>query len=167
MAVRSRVPASFSETDREVLKQFQVRAMAAAATEIRVIADFLGISVSQLRRDYKDELKSGGNWLKNTIEIGVARKALGGDVRCMLAWLRQYGGWTEVTRKEITGAKGEPISFRHLDGPSLDQIVKALREAGDATSGARRDSAPTISIGAEGVRDLESIPWTPDEGTEE
>lgn len=149
------------------IRRLQVKAMMATGAEEKDMAEFMGLSISRFRINFAVELKRGGNWMKNQIEWNVARKALQGDIRCMLAWLRQYGGWTEVSRREITGANGEPISFRSLDGPSLDQVIKALREAGDAGGGAGRNKAPLLTVGTDSIRDLDPIQGSSDEGLTE
>lgn len=143
-----------------------VMAMVAMGGTPRAIADYLNISTADLRHKYHSELQRGFEITKTKIELSLLNKALHGDVRCMLAWLRQFGGWTEVTRKEITGANGEPISIQSLDTASLDQVLKTLRETAAPERYPGRAISQTVEVGAESIRDLESISGSSDESTE-
>lgn len=153
--------------EREMVNRVSIQAMAACGASPDDMAGYLNMPPADLKAQYADEIKEGVNRLRYSLEIQVAGKAKSGDTRCLLAWLKQYGGWTEVTRREITGANGEPITIRNLDAPSLDQLIIALRQA-EAVEGRSGRSLGSQQAGGSGrIIDMESISGPPDESAEE
>lgn len=143
-----------------------VRIMASTKTQVSAMAELLGISVLELRRKYRKELNNGHDFVYAAVSMKLVSSAIGGDIRAILAWLRQYGGWQEVSRRELTGRNGEPISFRNLDSTSILAVIEALGKAGNSGRGRGRD-APQIDARAGEIIDLDSVSRTSDEGFEE
>src|SRR5580700_7636078 len=104
------------------------RAMMLVSTgvDIRIMAELMGCGVEEFRKRYRKEMTRGHDYVYGVVTESLVRAAFGGDQRAQMAWLRQFGGWMETTRKEITGRDGQPISIQSLDGPSLLAIVEAL-----------------------------------------
>lgn len=140
--------------------------MASTKTSLKAMAEILGITVSDIRRDYRVELNSGHDYVYALISMKLVNAAVGGDVRSMLAWMRQFGGWQEITRRELTGKDGEPISFRNLDSSSLAAVITALQTGALAGGRAGRNGAQ-VDLGAAEVVDLDAISGPTDEGAEE
>lgn len=162
-----RVPrkaANRNETDRK--RAMQVKAMASTKTSVPAMAELLGIPVGDLRREFRVELKSGHDFVYAAISQKLVGAAIGGDVRSMLAWMRQFGGWQEITRREITGRNGEPISIRNLDTSSLVAVIEALAASGAPGGRAGRNGRETDNRTID-VTDLDAISGPPDEGTEQ
>lgn len=151
--------------DLQKKKSTQVRAWVSTKTPLKAMASLLDITVPELKRQYKVELKDGHDIVYATISSKVVQAAFGGDVRSMLAWLRQYGGWQEITRRELTGKNGEPISFRNLDNIALASVIEALAAQGTTGRGKGRNG-PAIEGVAGEVVDLDAIPGAADESTE-
>jgi hypothetical protein len=147
------------------LRGQQVRAMASTKTSNKAMAEILGLTVTELRKLYREELKTGHDYVYAAISMKLVNSAIGGDVRSMLAWLRQFGGWQEITRREITGKNGEPISFQHLDSHALASVIEALSAQGTAGRGAGRNAAQ-IRLAATDVIDLDAVSGSTDEGLE-
>ncbi|GAC1649837.1 MAG: hypothetical protein NVS4B8_23650 [Herpetosiphon sp.] len=150
------------ELDRR--RRSTIRMMASTKTTLTAMAEMLDMSVADLKRTYRRELKDGHDYVYGAITHKLVQSALAGDVRSMLAWLRQYGGWQEISRRELTGKNGEPISFRNLDASSLFAIVEALGAKGAAGEGPGR-TAPQIDLGARDVDDLDALPGPTDKGS--
>ena len=148
------------------IRSQQVRMMASTDTELKAMANLLDITVSELRRDYRKELNNGRNYVYAALSVKLVNNAMSGDVRSMLAWLRQFGGWQEISRREITGKNGEPISFRSLDATSLAAVLEALSQKGTAGRGYGR-TGPQIEIGDAEVLDLDAISRPANESAEE
>lgn len=142
-----------------------VQMMSSTKTSLKTMAQILGVSVPQLKKEYAAELKNGPDYVYGIISLRLVRAAGGGDMRAILAYLRQFGGWQEITRRELTGKNGEPISFRSLDTHALASVIEALTAQGNAGRGAGRNAAQ-ISIGAGEVVDLDTIPGPSDEGSD-
>lgn len=142
-----------------------VRLMASTKTSVQAMADLLGITVGELRRDYRTELKNGPDFVYAAISLKLVQAGLGGDVRSMLAWMRQFGGWQEITRREITGKNGEPISVRNLDTSSLVAVIEALATSGSAGSRAGRNGQEADNRVID-VTDLDAISGPTDESSE-
>jgi len=143
----------------------QVRAMASTKTEPKAMAEMMGLSLAEFKKQYRDELKTGHDFVYASISIKLVNSAVAGDVRSMLAWLRQFGGWQEITRREITGKNGEPISFRNLDSHALASVIEALTAQGVTGRGTGRTAAQG-RLAATDVIDLDAIPGSTDEGLE-
>lgn len=146
-------------------RSLQVRMMSSTRTSLPAMAELMGLTVPQLKRQYKAELKSGHDYVYAAISTKLVSSAFGGDMRAILAWLRQYGGWQEISRREITGKNGEPISFRNLDAAALASVIEALSSSSPPSRGAGRDGAQ-IGSGAREILDLEAISGPTDEGLE-
>lgn len=159
-------PRTLTTQDVENLKRHNVKALVATQTPLKAIADMVGCSVTTLRKKYASELKNGHDYVYARVSLGMVNDAFKGDIRAKMAWLRQFGGWQEIIRRELTGKNGEPISIRSLDSDSLVQIVKALGAQGSVGAGSSRD-APQIDLGSGEVVDLDPIPGSTDDGTEE
>lgn len=157
-------PAEAVDTARD--KSMQVKIMASTKVEIKAMADMVGMGVIGFRKKYSKELNNGHDYVYAAISMKLVGSAMGGDMRAMLAWLRQFGGWEQVTRKELTGKNGEPISIRNLDGPSLIAIVEALGAKG-ATGRSRGRNPPQIDYDRDSATDLDAIPGTADESADE
>lgn len=144
----------------------QVKMMASTNTTQKAMANLLGITIPQLRKEYAKELADGKEFVYAAVSLRLVNAAMGGEFRAMYSWLRQHGGWTDVARREITGKDGGPISFRNLDDNSLAQVLNALKASGNVGRGASRvDSALGIDI--DGATDLDAIPGPADESATE
>lgn len=152
--------------DREKRRAQTVKIMASTKSQVSAMAEILGISVLELRRKYRKELNSGHDYVYAAVSMKLVSSAIGGDIRAILAWLRQYGGWQEVSRRELTGKNGEPISFRNLDSSSILAVIEALGKAGGTGRGRGRD-APQIDARAGEVIDLDAVSGPADESLEE
>jgi len=142
-----------------------VQMMASTKTTLKAMAQIMGISVPELKKQYAAELKNGPDYVYGFISLKLVTAAGKGDMRAMLAYLRQFGGWQEITRREITGKNGEPISFRNLDSSALASVIEALAAQGSAGRGAGRNAAQ-IDLGAREVVDLDAVSGAADEGLE-
>lgn len=151
------------DTDRK--RAQSIKLMASTNTSVPAMAELLGISVGDLRRDYRVELKTGHDFVYAAISLKLVQAGLGGDVRSMLAWMRQFGGWQEISRREITGKNGEPISIRNLDTSSLSQVIEALAASGLAGGRAGRNGQAADHRTID-VSDMDAISGPPDEGLE-
>lgn len=153
-----------NETDRK--RAQAVKMMASTKTSIAAMAETLGISIGELRREYRVELKTGHDFVYAAISLKLVQAATnGGDVRSMLAWMRQFGGWQEISRREITGKNGEPISIRNLDTSSLVAVIEALAASGAPGGRAGRDGK-AIGHRTIDVEDLDAVSGTTDESAE-
>jgi hypothetical protein len=141
----------------------QVKMMASTKVTHKAMAEMLGISVPQLKKEYANELSGGHEFVYAAVSLRLVNAAMGGEFRAMYSWLRQFGGWTDVSRREITGKNGEPISFKNLDDNSLVAILNALKTAGP-TSRAPKGISSEVGIDFEGATDLDPIPGASDEG---
>lgn len=158
-----RKAATRDDADRKTA--LKIKAMASTKTSVPAMAELLGMSVGDLRRDFRVELKTGHDFVYAAISQKLVGAAISGDVRSMLAWMRQFGGWQEITRREITGKNGEPISVRNLDTSSLVAVIEALAASGSAggRSGRNGQEADNRTID---VTDLDAISGPADEGLE-
>ena len=139
--------------------------MASTKTSVQAMADLIGITVTEFRRKYRKELSHGHEYVYAHISLSLVNDAmLKGDIRAKLAWLRKFGGWEEVTRRELTGKNGEPISIRQLDTPSLLAIAESLSKASRPGRGAGRTQT---TIDGEITEDLDPVPGSADEGAGE
>lgn len=153
-----------NETDRK--RAQAIKMMASTKTSVAAMAETLGISVSDLRRDYRVELKNGHDFVYAAISLKLVQAATnGGDVRSMLAWMRQFGGWQEISRREITGKNGEPISIRNLDTSSLVQVIEALAASG-SPGGRSGRNGKEADIRTIDVDDMGAISGPTNEGSE-
>lgn len=152
-------------TDRRKNGQ-QVKMMASTKVTLRAMADMLHISIPQLKKEYAKELAGGQEFVYAAVSLRLVNAAMGGEFRSMYSWLRQFGGWTEVARREITGKDGGPISFRNLDDSSLAAVLNALQTSGSAGRSASRNSTP-LGIDIDGATDLDALSGPADEGAEE
>lgn len=144
-----------------------VKIMASTGSSEEAMAQLLGIPVEQLQADYREELAHGTEYTYAVISLKLVKKAFEGDNRSMMAWMRQFGGWMDVSRQEITGKDGEPISIRSLDVGTLSQIVASLSQKGIAGRSQGRIGAAKSRRGGEGeVIDLDPISGATDEGDE-
>lgn len=148
------------------MRSQQVRMMASTKSELKAMAELLGIGIPELRKTFRKELNNGHDYVYAAISQKLVLQAVGGDIRAMLAWMRQFGGWQEVSRREITGKNGEPISFRSLDPHSLAAVIEALGAKGAAGRGPGRGPAQ-IEFGPSEVIDLDALPGAADEGAGE
>ena len=158
---------AITPVQQENRRRYSIQAMAACGATPEMMAEYLNMPVDELNRDYGDDVKNGKQKLRMRFEVQLATHAASGDVRCLLAWLKQYSGWTEVTRKEITGANGGPISFGSLDAASLDRIIIALRQAEAVERGPQGGGISPLTGGRGRIIDMESLPGTSDEGSGE
>lgn len=142
-----------------------IKLMASTNTSVPAMAELLGITIGELRRDFRVELKTGHDFVYAAISLKLVQAGLGGDVRSMLAWMRQFGGWQEITRREITGRNGEPISITNLDTSSLVKVIEALATSGTAGGRAGRNGEALDNRTID-VTDLDAISGPPDEGAE-
>jgi hypothetical protein len=143
-----------------------VQMMASTKTSLKAMAQILGITVPELKKQYAAELKNGPDYVYGVISLRLVQAAGKGDMRAMLAYLRQFGGWQEITRREITGKNGEPITFRNLDSSALASVIEALTAQGNAGRGAGR-AAAQIDLAATDVDDLDAVSGATDEGATE
>ncbi len=128
---------SHPDTDPDRLdkrRTLQVRMMASTKTNVKAIAEMMGITTYQLKRSYAKELRDGHDYVYAAMSQKLVASGMSGDVRSMLAWLRQFGGWQEITRKEVTGKDGAPISFQNLDTSALNSVLEALSTVGSGRS---------------------------------
>ncbi len=144
----------------------RAKILISTGADIAVMAELMGISVLEFRRIYRKELSSGHDYVYAVITEKLVRSAFGGDMRAQMAWLRQFGGWLETSRKEITGKDGAPISIQSLDGPSLLKIIQTLGEKGSSRRGSGRASAPQIDYDGDSPI-VDAVSGSPDESTEE
>lgn len=142
----------------------KVRMMAATNTSPKAMAQLLGISTQDLKTRYGQDIKDGHNYVYAAVSLRYVAAAIGGDIRAMDRWMHQFGGWTRVTRKELTGKDGAPISFQRLDDASLAAVITALRTQEDAGRG---DGGSTPQIDYDGATDLDAVPGAADEGFEQ
>lgn len=144
-----------------------VRALAATDETHADIARHVGMSLGDLRRKFRKELKYGKAVVRSHLKVRLIEKAIKGDARSMFGWFRQYDGWVPTNRTELTGVNGGPISFERFDPNSLAQFINALREAISSEASRRGSQNPTLDLPRESVRDLEAISGPTDEGVGE
>lgn len=144
----------------------QVKMMASTKVTHRAMAEMLHISIPELKKEYARELALGPEFVYAAVSLRLVNAAMGGEFRSMYSWLRQFGGWNEVSRKEITGKDGGPISFRNLDDASLTAVLNALKAPGNVSRGAGRNGS-SFGIDIEGATDLDAISGPSDEGDAE
>lgn len=142
-----------------------VRMMVSTKTSITAMADMMGMRAEDFRRTYQKELTRGHDYVYAVISQKIVASAFAGDLRAAFKWMQQFGGWQEVTRKELTGKNGEPISIRSLDGPTLFALMDAISEKGAA--GRNKGRAPPQIDYTASTTDLDAISGAADEGAEE
>lgn len=140
----------------------KVKMMASTETPLKAMAELLDMSVSDLKRLHAADIKRGHDYVYAVISLRLVNAAFAGDARSMHAWMRQYGNWTEVTRRELTGKDGAPISFRQLDDTSLTQIIASLAAQG-VVGGRKGRVGAEIDLDA---IDLDAISGPTTEGAE-
>jgi hypothetical protein len=139
----------------------QVRMMSSTRATLPAMANMLGISETELQEQFGDEISMGQDYVYAAVSLRLVNAAMGGDMRAMLAWLRQFGGWQEVTRKELTGKNGEPITIRNLDDTALAAVFRSLSEGSALSRGPGRNGAP---LEISGAVDLDPVSGAPDKG---
>jgi hypothetical protein len=142
----------------------QVRMMSSTKATIPAMAHMLGITEDVLQEQFSSELAMGQDYVYAAVSLRLVNAAMGGDMRAMLAWLRQFGGWQEVTRKELTGKNGEPITIRNLDDTALAAVFRSLTEGNALGRGVGRNGAP---LEISGAVDLDPVPGPSDAGNGE
>jgi hypothetical protein len=162
--VRVRQP-KVSKIYEPVSNSERAKILASTGAEVSAMAARMGIGVEDFRRTYRKELTTGHDYVYAWISEMLVRAALAGDRSAQMAWLRQFGGWLETTRKEITGKDGQPISIQSLDGPSLLAVFQALGKEGSARRGAGRAITQEVDFGSD-ARTLDAVPGPADEGAE-
>jgi hypothetical protein len=152
-----------SPEDAEALRKrgMQVRMMSSAKATLPAMAKMIGITEDELQQQFADDIAMGQEYVYAAVALRLVNSAMGGDMRAMLAWLRQFGGWQEVTRKELTGKNGEPIAIRNLDDTALAAIFRSLTAGNSLDRGSGRDGSP-LEIGR--TIDLDPVPGPSDEG---
>lgn len=157
-------PRSLTAAETTRRRSLQVKMMAATRSTIGAMAEMLGLTPKELEEQHSKDLERGPDFVYAAITLRVAQAAMGGDMRAALAFLRQYGGWQEVTRREITGKNGEPISVRNLDDHALATLFAALSAGGDAGRGPSRNGT---QIDFDAAIDMDSLPGSTDESAGE
>jgi len=135
-------------------------------TDIRIMAELLGCGVEEFRRRFRKEMSRGHDYVYGIVTEHLVRQAFGGDQRAQIAWLRQFGGWVETKRQELTGKDGQPISIQSLDGPSLLALLEALGPKGSPSRGGARGRSPQIDYDGDPAA-LDALPGPTVESTEE
>lgn len=102
------------------------------------IALALGVSYSTLRRrkadseQFEQAIKRGK--AKANIFVGgkLMQKIRDGDTASTIFYLKSRCGWREVSRTEVTGKDGGPVSQSVVQGMSNEQLLAIARlEVGD------------------------------------
>jgi hypothetical protein len=146
-----------------------IRFMASTKTEVKAMAEILGISPSEIYKEFRRELNNGRDVVYGAISLKLVNSAIAGDMRSMLAWLRQFGGWHDVTRRELVGKNGEPISLADLDTASVLAVAQALGSRSAGASGRGRTGEATGFEPVEPIEEnyMDSVSGTTDEGLEQ
>lgn len=161
-AEQTGAPKSRNPDADEEQRRHDIKLLASTQTPLRAIADLAGVSLLTLKRQYQKELHRGHEYVYGLVSKKLVEAALGGDRQSQLAWLRNCGGWQEVSRKELTGRDGGPISVRNLDTAALAQVIESLSAPG--SSGRGSSGAGPKVIDADSYMD--ASPRSPDEGSE-
>jgi hypothetical protein len=157
-------PPTQSEAQEERQRAQKIRMMAATKTSPKAMAQLLGMPTQELRKRYAEDIKTGHDYVYAAVSLRYVAAAIGGDIRAMDRWMRQFGGWKDVSRRELTGKDGSPISFQRLDDTSLAAVIAALRAQEAAGRGG---SGTPQTIDYDGATDLDPVPGAADEGTEQ
>lgn len=99
-----------------------IEQLSAFGTPHEAIAKIVGISEPTMRKHYADELELGGHKASAKIANGLFKKALEGDVACMIFWLKTRAGWRETQKLEHSGPDGKPLAAP----PTLADFVATM-----------------------------------------
>lgn len=149
--------------EEEKKRRHNIKVMVSTNTPLKAIAELADMSVSRLKLQYQAELNRGHDYVYALVSMRLVEAALAGDRQSQLAWLRNCGGWQEVTRKELTGRDGGPISVRNLDTAALAQVIDALSTQGSSRGSEGRAGQKVIDADP---ADLDALGGAPDEGAE-
>lgn len=83
-----------------------VEAMSAYGIPQKEIANCLGIDVKTLRKHYREQLDTATAKANAAIAGKLYKKAMEGDVRSMIFWLKTRGQWSTKVQVEQTGIVG-------------------------------------------------------------
>lgn len=125
----------------------QARALTACSHGVRDIAIFFGKDVKTVRRAFKDELEDGRSYFHSRLTVGLAQKALAGNLAAIIFTLKCKYQWRENQRLELTGKDGQPLSFSDLSDTAARELLDALRAtlgAAGAGSGPDEEEAPSL-----------------------
>lgn len=125
----------------------QARALAACSHGVRDIAIFFGKDVKTVRKAFKEELINGRTWFHARLSVGLAQKALAGNLAAIIFTLKCKYQWRENQRLELTGKDGQPLSFSDLSDDAARQLLDALRAnlgAEGAGSGHAEEETPSL-----------------------
>lgn len=146
----------------EKKRRHRIKVMVSTDTPLSAIAELAGIPLRTLKVQYQAELHRGWEYVYALISEKLVEAALSGDRQSQLLWLRHRGGWQDVTRKELSGPGGGPISVRTLDTAILSQVVDALTAKGSAGGGKGRAGPKVIDV----EPDLDTASGSSDESFE-
>lgn len=92
-----------------------LESMAAVGVTLEQMAKIHGVSQETLSNRYGDRI--GAARCKAVASVGGAlyRKAMAGNVACMIFYLKTQGGWREKTELEVTGKGGGPLIAQILE----------------------------------------------------
>lgn len=92
------------ETDLKTLES-----MAAVGISLQQMAKIHGISEETLSNRYGDRIENARSKAVASVGGALYRKAMAGNVPCMIFYLKTQGRWREVDRLEVTGKDGKEI----------------------------------------------------------
>jgi hypothetical protein len=100
-----------------------VAMMVAHGDTKEIIALTMRISLETLRKHYKAELKFGFGLMKARMQGGVVQKALEGDLRAMLEWLRRFCPEWRVSKEDIIAQTDADAAQRIAATAEDDEVV--------------------------------------------
>lgn len=86
-----------------------VEMMTACGIPQKEICSVLSISLDTLQKHYREQLDTGVPKANAQVAQTLYKRALAGDVSCMIFWLKTRAGWRDVSRTEISGPDGGPV----------------------------------------------------------
>jgi len=117
-----------------------VKALAACGHAANDVAIYFSLDVKTVRRAFRAELAEGRTFFGARLAVGIAQKALGGNLTAIIFMLKTQFGWRETNRTELTGKDGQPLSFSDLSDDAARELMDALRASlGLKASGAGLD----------------------------
>lgn len=106
-----------------------VGAMSAYGIPQAEIAKCLDIDVKTLRKHYREELDTAAAKANAAIAGKLYKKAMGGDVRSMIFWLKTRGRWSAKIEVENSGIVGNmPIPAPDKDFTDPMEAAKYYKE---------------------------------------
>jgi len=135
--------------------------MAGCGQPLEDIADLLEISPAALRQHFSDELLSGAIEANPSITIMLFDRALSGDLRAMIHWLKSRAGWKQnnvvhpIYEEKPSLPNGLVRALRKSEkcrnASTADGVIAATPVRTGAARGGTRPVSPTAVVRRAGV----------------